>query len=172
MADNDLTPVVHKDRTKTGATRKREEKEPKVGFFASYAPILKKISYPSREKWWATIWRVTLILVVFGLVLFVSDYFLLAGTLKLQTAMSPLGIEWIKIVYSVLIFLTGFIAGTSILLTRGGSEGGLSSMLGSGIQYGDSTGEFSKRISKTVYISSGLLMFLCLMAPLFLGRGF
>lgn len=156
------------DRSKDGPTRKRDAVEVE-SWVQAYLKVIKKITVPTKRQWWSTLWRVSLILVVFGALLFVIDYLLLEGVLGLQTAMTPLGVRWVEVFYSVLIFLTGLVAAISILSTSGGDEGGLSSMLGSGVQYGDVTGGFGRKVSKTIFISSGLLLVLALFAPVFLG---
>lgn len=159
-----------RDRTKHGATKTRKEAtKVETAFWEDYKKVIKKITTPTAKEWWETLWRVAVILVIFGAMLFALDSLLLAGSLKFQTALSPMGIRWVEIVYGALVFLVGLVATVSILATTGGTEGGLSSMLGSGVQYGDTTGEFGKKISKTTFTSSGLLMVMILFSPLFLG---
>lgn len=162
---------IKKDRTKTDRTKTREEaqRREEPTFFEEYKRVIKKITVPSREEWGSTLWRVSLILLIFGGVLFAVDSLLLGGVLKLQVSLPILGVGWVEGLYIALLFLVGVIATVSILATTGGSEGGLSSMLGSGVQYGDTTGEFGSKVSMTTFVSSGVLLVMILFAPIFLG---
>lgn len=149
-------------------SEKKEEFKLKE-FINNYIKIIKKITIPTISKWWNTLWKVSLIIVVFGTVLFVVDYLILEGVLGFQSFMSPLGVKWLEVFYSVSIFITGFIAAVGVLTQQGDDSGGLTAMLGSSVQYGDTTGSFSKRISKITFISSGVLLLLVIFSPIFLG---
>lgn len=144
-------------------------KEKVNSFFKNYYKVIKKITVPTKKQWWETLWKVSLIIIIFGAILFITDYLLFEGILGLQSLMSPLGVRWIEIFYAVAIFLTGVISGVGVLSQQGDDSGGLTAMLGSTVQYGDITGSISKRVSKITFVSSSVFLIMILFSPIFLG---
>lgn len=148
-----------------------EKKKSKNSFFGEYKKIVKKMYKPDMELWWHTFWRVLTILIISGIVLFLVDWTLLKGVLNLQGVLPSFDNETLKWIYKGSIVLLCIVAGTGVLAQQGGDSGGLTAMLGSSVQYGDVTGSYSKKISKTTYVSSFLLLLLCLFSPVILGGG-
>lgn len=157
-------------RDKSAPTKKRKVAQVQEGFWEAYPEIIKKITKPTKGEWINTLWKVSLILSVFGLLLFSVDWLLLKGILGFQSWESPLGITWLAVAYIIVILLTGLVAVLSVLAQEGTSQG-ITSALGSSVQYGDTTGIVVKRISKIAVYSSGLLLVEVLFAPVFLGGG-
>lgn len=158
------------DKSKLLTDRKKKDNKNKKSFFSEYSKIIKKMYKPDRETWWRTFWRVSVILTIAGIVLFLLDWLLLKSVLGFQGFLPEFDNTTLKIIYIVFIFLTGLISIVGVLAQQGDASG-LTAMLGSSVQYGDITGSYSKKISKTTYIAGGLLMVLCLFAPLFLTAG-
>lgn len=140
-------------------------------FFKGYSKIVKKMYKPDGKTWWNTFWRVSLILIVTGIVLFVLDWLLLKGVLEIQAVLPEFSNHVLKVLYIVCVFLAALFTIVGVLAQRGDDSGGLTAMLGSNVQYGDTTGSYTKKISKTTYISTVLLLILCLFAPMFFNVG-
>lgn len=132
-----------------------------------YISFLKKIYRPTKKEWISKTLKVSLIIFLGFISLFALDFFLSGLLPVLQSFINKIHINATSLYLIILVF-TMIITVITVLLQQG-EKTGLTSMLGSNIQYSDITGSFTSKIGKSFTISTILLFCELLIAPIFLG---
>lgn len=134
---------------------------------SEYVKFLGSLHKLTWKEWLKTSAKVAAI-VAFGFIsLFALDYALSESIPVVQIFLSKvhLSAKWF---YLVAMGLTMFFVVITVLLQQGAKDG-LTSMLGSGVQYGDITGTFTNRVGIVFNVSTALLFAELILSPVFLG---
>lgn len=130
---------------------------------------VRKVRVPTIKEWWASFWKVLLVVITFAILLAIIDYALVQGTFGLQGILPNIvNSETLSYWYIGALVLTGILSVIGVLFQQGSSDG-LTSLLGSGSQYQGSIAGAVKKISKFTLIVGLLFLLLCLFSPMFLG---
>lgn len=136
---------------------------------AEYISFLKKIHKLTLREWASSAVKVAAIVAVGFVSLFALDYMLSEGVSLIQILVSKAHFS-LKWVYLIIVAVTVLILTVTVLLQQG-AKGGLTSMLGSNVQYGDVTGGFTARVSRAFDIATALFFVELIFAPIFVSAG-
>lgn len=155
---------------KTGSDLKA--KQNKKGMFARYADLWMKVHKPTIKEWFGIFWKVALIATVLGLFFMGFDYVVAEAVLWLQSTINFFSTSKTSaILYAVVLAITGLLSLATILLQRGNSDG-LTSMFGSGFEYGGSSiSGLANKIGKFNVMVTIIFVVLCLLSPTVFGGG-
>lgn len=163
------TAAVKREETKAKKTVKPAKKK---NVFARYADLWESVHKPTAKEWFSIFWKVALIVLVLAVFFLGFDYITLEAILFVQsfvdiasTSKTP------AIVYATLLVVTGVLTLITILLQRGNSDG-LTSMFGSGVEYGGSSiSGLASRIGKVSAVLMVLFAVLVMLSPAVFGGG-
>lgn len=134
-----------------------------------YEAVIKKTTWPNAKSWFSTYWKISLILLVAGLILFVVEWALLKGVLGFQGILPESSSVILAGVYLFFLILSGLVSVAFVLLQKGSGEGA-SAMFGAGVQMtGAGSVTASKRIVQVAWVSGIVFVALVLFAPMTLG---
>lgn len=134
-----------------------------------YKAVYKRIHWPSLNDWKKEYWKVLLGIIVMGILFTGVDWLFLEGISLLQAWIAGPGLEGIgNGIYTTLMIVSGTLLALVIFLQRGTTDG-LTSMFGSGFEFGGSSvAGLTSRVSAATIILASIFAFLCLMSPLVL----
>ena len=134
-----------------------------------YVAVVRKTSWPDLKFWFGTYWRISLILLVSGLILFGVEWVLLKAILGFQGILPESSSVVLAGIYLFFLLFAGVVAVAFILLQKGSGEGA-SAMFGAGVQTtGAGSVTASKRIVQIAWVSGVVFVILVLFAPTTLG---
>lgn len=152
---------------------KSKKEEGLRAFLASleedYRHILPALHRPSGHEWGRTLWRVSLILLVLGLLIMGADYLLAEGVMAFQGLLAPLPLgPGVTAAYLVFMVVLGLLTAGGILLQQGTTDG-LTSLFGSSSGFGGGSASFGKHVAYFTHATGGLFLLAILASPALLG---
>lgn len=166
-AEASLGDVTPKKRSKSEAFSEKEKRSFRTRW-EDFLYTTKKVHTPPLKDWrrdfkWVLVVVAGAITVIMGV-----DWLALMGRDKLVELLPPIGGGSPETLFTVIYFAVGALTVVSVLLLRG-STAGLSSLLGSSVEFGAmSSANFEKRVTRFMIVMASAFVLMTIFSPLFL----